>query len=249
MFRMLKLKPPHGWSAVAWELGIVTLGVLIALGAQQWVDDLSWRSRAKIAIEAVRDEVSDHYRFSVEWRVVEPCIYAQIDRLTDRLIASGDRMDPAPVYSEPGFDFYVLRMPSRAYDQGVWDAAIGDGVTTHLDRDVRNALNKSYTRVGQLNAGTALNNAAYPQLFGLSRPLPLDAPSRLTFLRTLDELRGRVEYMSLLSGQVIARVEDAGLAPDKAEITRRVAEGGTVRFCRAKGFPMRDVKAAMRGID
>ena len=37
MFRLLRLKPPHGWNAVAWELGIVTLGVLISLGAQQVV--------------------------------------------------------------------------------------------------------------------------------------------------------------------------------------------------------------------
>lgn len=27
MFRMIGLKPPHGWNAVAWELGIVTLWV------------------------------------------------------------------------------------------------------------------------------------------------------------------------------------------------------------------------------
>ena len=31
MFRMLRLKPPHGWNAVAWELSVVVLGVLIAL--------------------------------------------------------------------------------------------------------------------------------------------------------------------------------------------------------------------------
>ncbi len=42
MFRLLKLKPPHGWAAVAWELAIVTLGVLIALGAQQIVEDIHW---------------------------------------------------------------------------------------------------------------------------------------------------------------------------------------------------------------
>lgn len=248
MFRMLRLKPPNGWNAVAWELGIVTLGVLIALGAQQWADDLSWRSKARAAIEAVRDEVRNHYRYSVEWRVVEPCLYAQIDRLSERLVASGDRNDPAPVYSEPGFDFYVLRMPNRAYDRGVWDAAIGDGVTTYFDRDVRNALNRSYTRIDQLNDGTSLNNAAYPHLFGLSRPLPMDTGSRLTFLRTLDELRGRVEYMSLLSGQVIGRIEAARLTPDKREIARLAADGGTARFCRLKGYPLRDVNAAMEPI-
>ena len=35
MFRLLKLRPPNGWNAAAWELAIVVLGVLIALGAQQ----------------------------------------------------------------------------------------------------------------------------------------------------------------------------------------------------------------------
>ena len=30
MFRMLKLKPPHGWNAVGWELVIVVVGVLLA---------------------------------------------------------------------------------------------------------------------------------------------------------------------------------------------------------------------------
>jgi hypothetical protein len=39
MFRLIRLKPPHGWNAVAWELGIVTLGVLVALAARREVTD------------------------------------------------------------------------------------------------------------------------------------------------------------------------------------------------------------------
>jgi hypothetical protein len=58
MFRLLKLKPPHGWNAVAWELAIVTLGVLIALGAQQIVEDLHWRGEMREFRKAVRAEIS-----------------------------------------------------------------------------------------------------------------------------------------------------------------------------------------------
>ena len=43
MFRMLRLKPPNGWHAVGWELLIVTLGVLVALGAQQLVEAINWK--------------------------------------------------------------------------------------------------------------------------------------------------------------------------------------------------------------
>jgi len=53
MFRLLKVRPPHGWNAVAWELAIVTLGVLMALGAQQWADERSWRQRATAARRAL----------------------------------------------------------------------------------------------------------------------------------------------------------------------------------------------------
>ena len=41
MFRLLKLQPPHGWRAVMWELAIVTIGVVVALGAQQWAENFS----------------------------------------------------------------------------------------------------------------------------------------------------------------------------------------------------------------
>lgn len=248
IFRLLRLKPPNGWAAVGWELGIVTLGVLIALAAQQWVDGLSWDSKARTASGALRDEARNHYQYAVEWRVVEPCIYSQIDQLTQRLVTAGDRIDPAPVFSEPGFDFYVLRMPNRSYNRSSWDSAISDGVTSHFDREIRVSLNTLYSRINQLNAATSLNNLAYPQLFGLSRPLPIDAGSRLLFLRTLDELRGRVEYMSLLSGQVIGNIERSGFTPSRAEIEPLIANGGTRRFCVAHGLPLRNLTEAMRAL-
>jgi hypothetical protein len=37
-------KPLHGWREFAGEVGIIVLGVLIALGAEQVVETLHWRS-------------------------------------------------------------------------------------------------------------------------------------------------------------------------------------------------------------
>ena len=36
-------KPLHGWRAFVGEVGIIVVGVLLALGAQQLVDDWNWR--------------------------------------------------------------------------------------------------------------------------------------------------------------------------------------------------------------
>jgi len=57
MFRLTKLAPPHGWTAVLWELAIVTIGVLIALGAQQYVDGINQHSQARDAELAIRGEL------------------------------------------------------------------------------------------------------------------------------------------------------------------------------------------------
>src|SRR3954464_13215632 len=58
MFRPLRLKPPHGWNSVAWELAIVTLGVLIALAAQQIAGALQNRGTAAETRAEVTDELN-----------------------------------------------------------------------------------------------------------------------------------------------------------------------------------------------
>jgi hypothetical protein len=110
VFRLIQLKPPQGWNAVAWELAIVTLGVLIALATQQWADERSWLGKVETSKAALRDEVSEHYSNAVEFRTVYPCMQAQLAQLRDRVLASGAVMVPAPIYQESGSDF-VLRIP------------------------------------------------------------------------------------------------------------------------------------------
>ena len=99
MFRLFRLKPPNGWGAVAWELGIVTAGVLIALGVQQWADERSWKAKASQSLGAIRDELAKHYSWSVEWRVVAPCVRGQIEQRAAMLewsvILSGVRLSMA----------------------------------------------------------------------------------------------------------------------------------------------------------
>ena len=81
MFRLLKLKPPHGWSAVAWELGIVTLGVLIALGAQQLVQSLTDRQTAAETRADVTDELNSDLMSMALRQSVEPCIGRRLSEL------------------------------------------------------------------------------------------------------------------------------------------------------------------------
>ena len=81
MFRLTKLTPPHGWYAVAWELAIVTLGVLIALGAQQFVDGIHQRNEVAPLVGALRSELADNRARWEHVRASDPCTLQRLDAL------------------------------------------------------------------------------------------------------------------------------------------------------------------------
>jgi hypothetical protein len=173
-----------------------------------------------------------------------PCLISQLDRLENRLMASGDRLDPAPVYSEPAFPKFVLRIPSKEYDSNAWEAAIADGVTAHLDPALRKELSEHYQQVSVLVGMTQRNGISYGNVLAFSRPMPLDPGVRLGLMQLLDELRGRVMYMDLTSGQLIDHITRAGMVPDEKLTREAVRLSGTRLFCADQHLPMRSLKEA-----
>lgn len=248
MFRMLKLNPPHGWRSVIWELAIVTLGVLIALAAQQWADERSWQAKVSQSRSAIRDELGKHYSWSVEWRVVTPCLFAQIDRLQQRIERSGDRLDPAPIYADEVISRFVLRMPSKDFADGAWQATISDGVAPRLNPALRRELNDHYIQVATMQANSVMTTEDFTTLQMLEHPMPLDPMVRYTLLERLSALRGRADFMDLQSGQLIDHIQKVGMVPEPGNTKREVERFGTYKFCKAQGLPVRSFADAMRAV-
>jgi uncharacterized membrane-anchored protein YhcB (DUF1043 family) len=247
MFRLLRVRPPNGWNAVGWELAIVIIGVLIALLAQEWANDRSQAAKVRQSLTALRGELADHYAWSVEWRVVKPCLIAQIDRLQQRVMSSGDELDPAPVAREDDRQ-YVMRLPGKEYESSIWHAAQADGVSARFEPAVRAELSSHYEQVRVIAEHAERNGVDYRRLLTLSRPIPLDPLVRYSILQTLDELRGRVEFMDLLSGQLIDHVERLDMVPPAAVARREVERFGTYRFCRQQRLPVRPFAVATRPV-
>jgi hypothetical protein len=112
MFRLLKLKPPHGWSAVAWELVIVTVGVLLALGAQQLVEGIQRRNDVAQLVAALRAELADDRARWEHIRASDPCTLQRLDAI-ERWLATapaGTRLRPNP------FRLFLWNMHSSAWD-------------------------------------------------------------------------------------------------------------------------------------
>jgi hypothetical protein len=248
MFKLSALRPPHGWAVVAWDLAIVTVGVLIALVLQQWADERGMDRRTAQAISGIRAEIAMHYRSSIEWRVVEPCILAQIDSLTAHVLKSGDRLNPAPIESE-GDDFqFVLRTPSKEYPRSSWDAATSEGLVARLEPSLRNELTAYYAQIDELNALGRTNNSDTLGMNQLGQSLPLDASTRYAIVHQLQDIRGRTEYRDSTSGQLIDHMERLHMVPPIAQARALTERFGTYRYCTAHHLPMRTFEQAAQPI-
>lgn len=81
MFRLMRIIPPNGWKAVGWELVIVTIGVLIALAAQQAIDSSNRRSEAQSFRTAVDSELTDGLGRYVYRLREDRCVNDRLDQL------------------------------------------------------------------------------------------------------------------------------------------------------------------------
>jgi len=87
-------KPLHGWRELAGEVGIIVLGVLIALGAEQIVETLHWRSEVADARRALDREVAYNLGAIAKRQAEGPCIDRRLQEIRGLLAASSSGLAP-----------------------------------------------------------------------------------------------------------------------------------------------------------
>ena len=247
MFRLTKLKPPNGWRAVAWELAIVTLGVLLALIAQQWAEHRTTARKLEATKAALRDELAEHYTYAIEFRTVYPCVLAQLHRIRDHVLSSGPVMEPVPIYGEQNFHF-VVRFPSKENPTPVWDAAVSEGLMYRFDASFRRQLAGHFSLIGTIDRLVSANDEAAYGLATLTHRLPLDSTTRYNIVKDIEHLIGRFETLDLNYGQEIENIQNVGMVPPPDEARALTERYGTYQFCKAQGLPMRLYEEAMQAV-
>jgi hypothetical protein len=234
-------KPLHGWREFAGEVGIIVVGVLIALAAEQVVETVIWHSRAAEARDQLRYEVGHEFLLTQERRAVGDCIDAQLDGMEAAILSGGSKMQPLPLYREAGPTTelaYTLRTPSRSWSDSAWQSVLTQGLAEHLTAEERELLPIHYSQMARVSAASRDEDEAVGELVALAKPLPLDATVRSAFVRMIEGERWRNRLMANLSAQMIETIEKLGYVPDRRQQRDWMAESGTVKFCRAHGLPV-----------
>jgi hypothetical protein len=90
-------KPLHGWRAFAGEVGVIVLGVLIALGFEQVVSAAHDRSTAIEARSSILDEIRFNLRVITLRRESEACEQKRLREIDAYLDAADRGLNPKPL--------------------------------------------------------------------------------------------------------------------------------------------------------
>lgn len=194
-------KPMHGWRAFIGEVGIIVIGVLIALGAEQVVEKFHERSVAEGARSAIKAEFNNDLAALAVRKRAEGCIDRRLGELQG-LLATWAKTGR---FITPG---WIGAPPASIIELTRYDAAVSAGRLALLDSDEQYRMGaiahqlrffsdtqieerQVWGRLRALHAGSdALSTADRAQLrIALQDALTLDYVARLEIQQTIPRAR------------------------------------------------------------
>ena len=123
-------KPLHGWRQLFGEVGVIAVGILIALVGEQVVERLHWVHEVDRAHAALRTDLASLLVDARERESEDGCIRARLGQL-GAMLGDGAALPALGHIGAPAL---------RGWQLASWPSAISSQVTTHLDRDELLAL-------------------------------------------------------------------------------------------------------------
>src|SRR4051812_38452444 len=223
-------KPLHGWRAFVGEVGIIVIGVLIALGAEQVVETFHWRGQVADAERAMSFELGDSVGQSIERQRLNPCIERRLDDI-GRILDSSEKSGRLPPVGEIG------AAPYRTWVQGSWDSTRQSQIASHFSRSKLANLGVVYGFINQISEMVVPEQQVWARLAAVSGPGRPVSPAEVASLRS-EIGQARVFHRLTFVAGVRARqvAEDARIAFD-AEVVRDDTKRPTSEYDICKPIP------------
>src|SRR5438270_12306396 len=175
-------KPLHGWRAFAGEVGIIVVGVLIALSAEQVVETLHWRGEVMHFRNDVEHELGRNLGLYQAIMQQRPCVTRRLAEL-DRFLADSraGRQDSLAVP--------IGRPNYYSQYQSVWDNR-GAEVAEHLPRDLRVRYGELYDEFRNNEAVRSAERDVWRELAAFDEGEPLDRADRMRLRGLLTRAEG-----------------------------------------------------------
>lgn len=201
--------PVHSWPEFLREIGVVVIGVLLALGAEQIAEAFHWRHEVEAEREALRGEVRYNLASAAFRQSQQPCIDARLKQIAEvfRRHAHGEAL---------GLKGPVARPPLWTGTQGSWDIAVAGQALGHMTQKEKLAFSdafSTYRRFAQLRND---EDEEWRKLALLDRPDLLDANDWSRLHETWGDLVGMSNRIRSISDDILQN-QSMGEKPGKIE--------------------------------
>jgi len=209
--------PPQGWSALRWEVGVVFVGIALALLAQQLADNLYWRAQAAQAKRNIEAELLQHERDGYERLSVQPCLKGQLKTLADRLSRGSEDWIATPVAVNPGASREAAvraipsayRAPERLWPEEAWQTARSSGALNYLPDAVVANWAEAYGRGRRIYDLQDREAEGAARITALAVDGRMDASTRSELLGAIGEIDHDNAYIELAVGQSLDELRTA----------------------------------------
>ena len=156
-------KPLHGWREFAGEVGIIVVGVLIALGAEQVIETIHWRNEVAAERASLLQEANDNVTAVGAREAQQPCVDRRLREIRT-VLERHYRGEPLGITGEIG------RPRSVDSARGTWEIAVADQALSHMSYKDKLAFSDSFANFALWDRIIAEEKAIWLRLAPLNMP-------------------------------------------------------------------------------
>lgn len=208
-------KPIHGWREFLGEVGIIVLGVMIALALDSIAEDLSWHRKVSEARQVIRYEVGHNLQL-YKWRAeTQGCVDRRLDELAGIVQSAGKtgRLPPLGAIYPP---------PTGTWPEGVWESQVSAETATHFPEIELASLARVYRFIEMTRQTGDRDMAAWRVLQTMVGPgRAIDAGEHGRLLQALVDARSANGSYAVAQSSIQRILQQSRLGADFPEIDPR----------------------------
>lgn len=205
-----KPKPVHSWGELAREVGVIVIGIVIALLGEQAVEAVHWSRKAEAVRASLDRELSGDLAFAAEQQTGKVCAARYLDALQTAIVHNDAKAAKALHDLGPPFD-------TQPWQSDAWDVALAEQIADHLGRKDLANYAIAFRRVSTERELQFQIFDNFAEAMTVRYGLPNNPAVEQAQLAALGKLRTEENIVLAVSGSLVGKEGPAlGLKPDPA---------------------------------
>jgi hypothetical protein len=193
-------KPLHGWREFVGEVGIIVVGVLIALGAEQVVETIHWKNEVAAERGSLLQEASDSLDGVRAREAQQPCVDRRLAEIR-AVLERHHRGEPLGLVGKIG------RPTRQTATRGTWQIALAGQALAHMDHDEKLAFSAAFGDFDLWDRNVAEDGQSWLRLALLNNPDLLTEQDWSGIRAAYTEAVDHNEHFKVLAPWLVANVE------------------------------------------